>query len=43
MEGVEGVSSSGVREEVRGGGKGWRGMVMGGVAGWIEEEGLYRG
>jgi len=43
VEGVEGVSSSGVREGVRGGGKGWRGMVTGGVAGWIEEEGLYRG
>jgi len=43
VEGVEGVSSSGVREGVRGGGKGWRGMVTGGVAGWIEGEGLYGG
>jgi len=43
VEGVEGVSSSGVREGVRGGGKGWRGMVTGGVVGWIEGEGLYRG
>lgn len=39
----EGVSSSGVREGVRKGGEGWRGMVTEGVRGWIEGEGLYGG